>query len=267
MQMRQARLCSMGGMVASIAHEVNQPLAAVSLNAQAALRCLEREQPSPEQARVALRAVLEATARAEALLRSIRNLSQNISSTPELCRVDAAVQALLPLLRGELERHRIVLRLHLSAAPHSVLADPVQLQQVLLNLVGNAIEAMREVQLRPRELIISSRADGAGQMQIVVADSGPGLPPHCARQIFEPLFTTKPNGMGMGLAICRSIVEAHGGSIWAADGMLHGSVFGFSLAHEPQRARCLLAPARPQSAAAPHAGAAGGCRHAECALD
>lgn len=241
-QLRQARIASMGEMVASISHEVHQPIAAMTLNAQAALLCLERAEPATEQARAALLALLEAANHANALLRSIRNLSQNTSVAPRLVRLADAVSAVTGLLRGELDRHRIVLRLRLAAAPHSVMADPVQLQQVLLNLCCNAIDAMRGSDACPRELIITSRAGDNNMLVVSVADNGAGLPPGAASRLFEPLYTTKENGMGMGLAICRSIVQAHGGSIEAAARPGQGSVFHFTLPHEALAAR----PATPQ---------------------
>jgi len=233
-QLRHARICSMGQMVASISHEVQQPLAAIALHAQAALRCLEQPQPTIAQASAALRTVLEATARAAELLRSVRMLAQD-SATPDLaparaaCPLHAAMHALLPLLRGELDRHRILLRLHLAGAAPDVLADPVQLQQVLLNLINNAIDALRGIDHQPRQLIIAARADGPGHTLITVADNGSGLPPGDPQRLFDPLYTTKRDGIGMGLAICRAIVEAHGGAIWAGHGAGGGSVFAVRL--------------------------------------
>lgn len=234
----QARLGNLGAMTASMAHEVNQPLAAIALHAQVALLCLEREQSSDSKAQVharkALAAVIEASNRAHAIVHSIRKLAQNAAVAFVPCRVDAALSELLPLLQGELDRHDIKLHIDIAAATPQVLADPVQLRQVLLNLLNNAIEAMHGAPRR--ELSVTVRLDGAGALRVSIADSGAGLPDGAAARVFEPLFTTKPNGMGMGLAICRAIVEAHGGAIWAAAGARHGSVFGFSLpcAQEPR---------------------------------
>lgn len=230
----------MGQMVASISHEVQQPLAAIALQAQVALRCLEQPQPTIAQAGAALRAVLEATARAADLLRSVRVLAQDGTVNRGACPLDGTVQALLPLLRGELDRHRILLRVDLAPAGSHVLADPVQLQQVLLNLIGNAIDALRGVEHQPRQLIIGARPDGAGHTLLTVADNGAGLPPGDPQRLFAPLYTTKPDGIGMGLAICRAIVEAHGGSIRADRAINGGSVFAVRLpcpaAPAPRRA-------------------------------
>lgn len=248
-QRRQSRIASMGEMAASIAHEVQQPLAAIALNAQAALRFLEGGQPA--QVRDALRALLEASAGATAIVNTIRLLAQTDHAASVSCRLDTALREVLTALNERLNRYRIKVHLQLAPERRSVMADPVQLRQVLLNLLNNAIEALQDQNGRAREIAICSRDDGAGSLIVTIADSGPGLPAGASAQVFDPLFTTKAGGMGVGLSICRSIVRSHGGAIWASADSANGSVFGFRLRHgcEPRPAGPDLAAGEPMAPA------------------
>jgi len=152
-------------------------------------------------------------------------------SGPKLARLDinGAIQEVLMLTRGELTQHNVVLQTDLSTGDQAVFGDRVQLQQVMLNLVMNGIEAMIAVRERPKVLTISSEPADAGGVLVAIKDTGAGIDPTTADRIFESLFTTKPNGMGMGLSICRSIIEAHGGGCWVSPNTPHGAIFQFTL--------------------------------------
>ena len=174
--------------------------------------------------------------RAANVIRGLRALARKTG--PEMASLDVndAIQDVLALTRSEQQRHRVRLTTRLFAGDQPVFADRVQLQQVLLNLVLNGIEAMAEITDRPRELAIVSEPAEAGGMLISVEDTGPGLDPAIAERIFEPFFTTKTNGMGLGLSICRSIIEAHGGRFWASPCKPHGTAFRFILPAKPHQA-------------------------------
>jgi signal transduction histidine kinase len=214
---------------ASVIHELSQPLAAVALNAESALLGLRNGGSRADQrAQARLSRVVEAASHALAVLQGMHQLAADARPEPVLCDLREIVRAVLATLDDELRAQRIALRLEL--APQPLWADPVQIRQVLRNLLANAIDAMREVTQRPRVLSIRSRlSDGA--MLVEVADAGCGIAPELAARVFDPLVSGKPGGMGMGLAICRAIVETHGGDIWAAPRTPHGSVFAFRLPH------------------------------------
>lgn len=212
---------------ASIIHELSQPLAAVALNAESALQGL-RPDGADQRARIRLGRVVEAASHALALLQGMHQLAANMRPEPVLCDLHALVRAVLSTVGAQLRGQRIQLELALEAQP--LWADPVQIRQVLRNLIANAIDAMAAVQDRPRTLCIRSRlADGA--LLVEVADAGCGLDPQLAARVFDPLVSGKSSGMGMGLAICRAIIDSHGGAIWAQPNLPHGAVFGFSLPH------------------------------------
>jgi C4-dicarboxylate-specific signal transduction histidine kinase len=225
---RVARLTTMGELVASIAHEINQPLSAVVTNGGAALRWLNRDGPNIREACEAVERIVEEGTRAADVIRGLRALTRK--SGPQLAKLDIndAIQEVLALTRSELNRHGVVLSTDLSAEG-PVFGDRVQLQQVLLNLTMNAIEAMSSVTDRPKKLAITSQVVDQGDLLVAVEDTGPGLDPAIAQRIFDPFFTTKPDGMGMGLSICRSIIESHGGRFWASPGAPCGTVFQFSV--------------------------------------
>jgi C4-dicarboxylate-specific signal transduction histidine kinase len=226
---RAARLTTMGELAASIAHEVNQPLMAIVTNADTSLRWLAQDPPDLDEARQAAERIVRAGHRAGDIIRTIHALARK--STPEMTRFDvnAAIADVLTLTRGELRRHDLLLETELAADLEPVLGDRGQMQQVILNLIVNGIEAMTAGMHRPRMLRVSSEMAGPGNVLIAVADTGMGLDPTKADHIFDTFFTTKPEGMGMGLAICRSIVETHGGRLWASPNSPRGSIFQFTV--------------------------------------
>jgi len=226
---RVARLTTMGELVASISHEVNQPLTAVATNADTCLRWLNREDPDLDEARDAASRVVRDAHRASDVIRSLRALAKK--SGPQLARLDIhdVIEEVLALTRGELQQHGVVLLTDLSAGDRPVLGDKVQLQQVLLNLIMNGIQAMGAVTDRNRELTVSVALAEPDRVQVAVEDTGPGLDPATAQRIFEPFFTTKPDGLGMGLSICRSIVEAHGGQLWISPRAPRGTALHFTI--------------------------------------
>ncbi|HTJ90838.1 MAG TPA: AAA family ATPase [Acidocella sp.] len=237
---RAARLTTMGELLASIAHEINQPLAAVATSGGACLRWLNRDQPDLAAARNAVARVVRDAHRAGEVIRSLRTLAQKAG--PQLTTLDIrnAIEDVLVLTRGELQQHGIVLHTSLAAGAQPVCGDKVQLQQVLLNLVMNGIQAMATVPERKRELTISIAQAGPDCSQVTVEDTGPGLDPAIARRVFDPFFSTKPDGLGMGLSISRSIIDAHGGQLWASPRAPHGTAFHFTI---PVVAKSRAAPA------------------------
>jgi PAS domain S-box-containing protein len=224
-----ARLTTMGELAVSIAHEVNQPLMAIVMNAETGLRWLAKEPPDLDEAREAVERIVHNGHRAGGILKSIRALVRK--SSPEMAKVDIheAILAILALVRSELRRHDVAVETELVADPDGVVGDRVQLQQVILNLIMNGVEAMSGTTRRPRILRVTSQRDEAGCIMITIADTGSGLDPATADRIFEAFFTTKPEGIGMGLSICRSIVEAHGGRLWASSNVPYGSIFRFTV--------------------------------------
>jgi PAS domain S-box-containing protein len=226
---RAARLTTMGELAASIAHEINQPLAAVVTNGSASLRWLARDVPNLEEAKEALTRVIKDANRASEVIARIRALFKN--DKPEYVGVDinGAIRDVLTLTNGTLQSRNVFVRTHLLEGLPLIKGDRIQLQQVIMNLIINGADAMSSVTDRPRILRIESQIDESGKMLVAIEDAGTGLDPNVADRIFEPLITTKPNGMGMGLSICRSIVEAHGGRLWASPGSSYGAVFQFTM--------------------------------------
>jgi signal transduction histidine kinase len=233
---RVGRLTTLGELVASIAHEVNQPLTGIVTNGEACLRWLNRDEPDLDEVRDAVSGIMQDGRRAAQVIENLRALAKK--SGPHLAALDLndAIQEILVLTRSELTRHNVVLDTDLSTGDRMVLADRVQLQQVILNLVINAVEAMSAVTDRPRILTISVERVEPGNVLVAVKDTGAGIDPQIADRIFESLFTTKPNGMGMGLSICRSIIEAHGGRFRASPNTPHGAIFQFTLPTEGRQA-------------------------------
>jgi C4-dicarboxylate-specific signal transduction histidine kinase len=223
-----SRAASLGELAASIAHEINQPLGAVVNSASASLRWLAQRPPNLEEAREATtRTVCEANRASEVIAR-VRALLKKEPPKMERVDVNEVIREVLALAGTEIAKSRVTIKTNLAADSPTVMADRVQLQQVLLNLVTNAIEAMKSVEDRPRELRIQSATE-SDAVQVSVHDTGVGLDQEDVERIFRPFFTTKREGIGMGLAISRSIIEAHGGRLWAAARSLHGAVFQFSL--------------------------------------
>jgi PAS domain S-box-containing protein len=231
---RAARLTTMGELTASIAHEINQPLAAIATNGMAGLKWLNREKPDLGEARDAFSRVVRDVTHAGEVIRGLRALARK--SGPQLTRlgIDDVIEEVLLLTRGEIRRQGIALHTALAAGERSVRGDRIQLQQVLLNLIMNGVEAMRTIKERKRELTVSSTTLAeSGSVLVAVEDTGAGLDPAAAQRVFEPFFTTKSEGVGMGLAICRSIIEAHGGRLWASPRAPHGAVFRFTVPAAP----------------------------------
>jgi PAS domain S-box-containing protein len=226
---RVTRLTTMGELAASIAHEINQPLGAIVTNANACLRWLNRSRPDLYEAREAVSRIASDGMRAGDVIRGLRALAKKTG--PDLASLDIneALQEVLALTRSERQRHGVVLRTELSADDPPVRGDRVQLQQVMLNLIMNGVEAMSAIADRPRILTISSEPSEADGVLVTVEDTGAGIDPTILDRIFDPFYTTKPGGMGMGLPICRSIIEAHGGRFWASARAPHGTAFHFTV--------------------------------------
>jgi PAS domain S-box-containing protein len=222
---RASRQTTMGAMTASIAHEINQPLSAIVLNANAALRFLSRPEPDLGGAREGLLNIVDDGHRASQVIASIRAMFGKDGGERTQLDLNELVRQVVTIAHGELESHQASLQINLSDRPVHVLADRVPLQQVFLNLLVNAIEAMAAVPDRPRLISVSSELHDTDHVLIKMQDTGAGIDPNDMGRIYDAFFTTKPNGMGMGLAICRSIVEAHGGRLWASAGAPHGSIF------------------------------------------
>jgi len=224
-----ARLATMGELAASIAHEINQPISAIATQAAACLRWLERDKPDLDEAREGLVRAERDARRARDVVRGLTTLAKRSRPQQSVVDIDNAIAEVLSFVRSEIILHGITLHSDLHAGNRSVYGDRVQLQQVLLNLIMNSIEAMSATADLPRTLTLSSELTATGGMLMTVQDTGAGLDPAIADRIFYGFFTTKPNGMGMGLSICRSIIEAHGGQIWASPCAPHGAIFQFIL--------------------------------------
>jgi C4-dicarboxylate-specific signal transduction histidine kinase len=225
---RVSRVTTMGELTASLAHEVNQPIAAAVTNANTCLRWLTRDHPDLEEAREAASRIVKDSTRAAEIIGRIRLLFKKGTPQRELVDVNEVVREMIVLLRGEATRHNIWVGTELEADLPQIMGDRVQLQQVLMNLMLNGIEAMKDVEGK-RELVIKSRRAENEEVLVSVSDTGAGLPVQQADQIFKAFFTTKLEGTGMGLSISRSIVESHGGRLWAAENSPRGANFCFSL--------------------------------------
>lgn len=223
------RVATMGQLTATIAHEVRQPIAAAVTEAQAALRWLEAEPPVLKEVRQALGRVVEDGYRAGDVLGRIRAIVKNAPPRKEGVDINEAVREVMELTRREAVKNGVAVQLDLADGLPLIEGDRVQLQQVLLNLIMNALEAMSGVSDRARELLISTRNAEPGGVLVAVRDSGPGLAPAVAERVFTPFYTTKPSGLGMGLSICHSIIEAHGGRLWVNANLSRGVTFQFTV--------------------------------------
>jgi C4-dicarboxylate-specific signal transduction histidine kinase len=223
-----SRVTTLGELTASLAHEVNQPIAAAVTNANACLRWLTREQPDLEEARAAAMRIVNDGTRAAEIIKRIRLLFKKGTLERELVDLNEVIREMTVLLRGEAMRYSILVRTELETDTPPVMADRVQLQQVLMNLMLNGIDAMKDAH-GTRELAIKSGRAETGQVLVSVLDTGVGLPPQQSDKLFEAFFTTKPHGTGMGLSISRTIVESHGGRLWAANNSPRGASFCFTL--------------------------------------
>ncbi len=226
---RASRLSTMGQLTASLAHEINQPLAAIVTNADACLLWLEADRPNLEEARQAATRIVRNGHRAADIVKSVRALTQK--SAPEMAplNINDLIREVVDLMRSEFRRHGV--RVETSLAPNvgSIVGDRVQLQQVLLNLIMNGIEAMADSTETQRRLQIRSAKDESGRALVAVEDSGPGFDLSQQDRLFETFFTTKPRGMGIGLSICRSIIDAHGGQLRGSPNRPNGAIFQFTL--------------------------------------
>jgi signal transduction histidine kinase len=248
------RVTMLGELAASIAHEVNQPLAAISTNGEACLRWINRPQPDLDEARASLSSILEASARATGVIRRIRALARR--GDPQYAPLDlnAVAAESVDLMRRELSQHQVELRLELAPELPPVNGDRVQLQQVTINLLMNAVQAMAHCAPGHAVLELRTLLRPDGALQLSVSDSGPGVAAADVPRLFEAFFSTKQDGMGMGLPICRSIIDSHGGRIWAegraAAGGLPGASIRFSLpALAPAPASQVGQPVQPEQAA------------------
>jgi len=225
---RVSRVTTMGELTASLAHEVNQPIAAAVTDARTCLRWLTREQPDVEEAREAASRVVKDATRAAEIISRVRQLFKKGTAERELVDVNEMIREMIVLLRSEITRYSISVRTELASDVPQFVGDRVQLQQVLMNLMINGIDAMRDGDAT-RELTIKSQRAENEQLIVSVSDTGVGLPPQQADQIFNAFFTTKPHGTGMGLRISRSIVESHGGHLWAGENSPRGARFYLTL--------------------------------------
>jgi PAS domain S-box-containing protein len=222
------RVATMGQLSASIAHEINQPIAAAVTYANAALRWLGARPPNLAEVREALGLILESGVRAGEVMDRIRALVKKAPAQKDSLGINEVIREVIALTSGEMEKNGISAQTQLAENLPAIQGDRVQLQQVILNLLINAIEAMSGMSEGPRELLISTAKTDPGVL-ISVQDSGPGLTPESVERLFESFYTTKPGGLGIGLSICRSIIEAHGGRLWASANDPRGAVFQFTL--------------------------------------
>jgi PAS domain S-box-containing protein len=226
---RMTRLTIIGELSASIAHEINQPLSTIIINGNVCIRLMTAAEPDLAEARAALADIVADGKRASAVISRMRALLKNAAPVRARVDVNETIGELLALTRHEFQRHRVSVRTEFTPNLPLIKADRVQIQQVVLNLVMNAIEAMNTVEDRPRILTIRSALEGNDRVRASVTDVGIGLPSTDRKHIFESFFTTKPDGMGIGLSISRSIVEAHQGQLWAEARFPHGAIFSFRL--------------------------------------
>jgi len=222
------RMTTMGELAVSIAHEVNQPLMAVVTNAGACLRWLSDSKTDIAMARAAAERIVRDGHRAGDIITSLRNLARKSAPRMDPVRLDQVIPVVLDLLQGEFRRHDVVAKVQLGECSTPILGDSTQLQQVVLNLIMNAVEAMVATNATPRRLAVRAETRD-GEAMVTVTDTGPGLGADDPDRVFEAFFSTKAEGIGMGLSICRSIIEAHGGRIWAENNQTRGSVFSFTL--------------------------------------
>jgi signal transduction histidine kinase len=223
------RLATMGQLTASIAHEVNQPLSASILNAGSALRWLKSDPPDLGEIRQALDRIVRDGNRAADVVSRIRSMVKKAPGEREDLVINTKITNVLAIANSEILKHGVVIRTELAPGLPLVKGDRVQIQQVLLNLILNAVEAMSALPDGPRELVIRSERDESGNVLVSVRDTGPGLSPEAMDRIFHPFYTSKKEGLGLGLSICQSIIEAHGGKLWASANTPRGAVFQFTL--------------------------------------
>ena len=230
------RVMTLGELTASIAHEVNQPLAAIVTNGNATLRWLGGATPNLSEARQAVERIIKDSYRASAVISRIRALVKKTPPRNDLVDLNEVIGEVFTLAQNEARRNRVLLKQQLRHDLPQVRGDRVQLQQVILNLIINGLEAIAKSQNGTRELSVRSDQDEAENVRVAVSDSGEGLDSANLERVFDAFFTTKPDGMGMGLAISRTIIESHGGRLWATSNSPHGAVFQFTLPTNAERA-------------------------------
>ena len=223
------RLATMGQLAASIAHEVNQPIGAARNNAHAALRFLARDPPELAEVSEALECVVSDTYRAGSIIGRIRDQVRKVPPRKESVDLNDAIGNVIALVRGELSKNHVLVETHLAEGLPQIRGDRVQLQQVMLNLILNAIDAMSSIDAEDRRLVICTESSPPEGQLVTVSDSGPGIAPGDLERIFESFYTTKSSGLGIGLPICRSIIDAHGGRLWAGADQPLGATFSFTL--------------------------------------
>jgi C4-dicarboxylate-specific signal transduction histidine kinase len=224
-----ARVTSLGTLAASIAHEVNQPLSGIVTNASTCLRMLAAEPPNLEGARETARRTIRDGHRASEVVSRLRGLFTRKEAVTESVDLNGATREVIALTASELQRGRVVVREDLADGLPAVTGDRVQLQQVILNLLLNAADAMSRVDDRPRELVVRTGRDEGGEVCVSVQDSGVGFAPEDRERLFEAFYTTKSQGMGIGLSVSRSVIERHHGRLWAAPNEGPGATFAFSV--------------------------------------
>jgi C4-dicarboxylate-specific signal transduction histidine kinase len=224
-----SRVMTLGELTASISHEVNQPLAAVVTNSQICLRLLALETPRPDEMRSTVERIVRDANRASEVIQRIRALAKRTEPQVVSLDINDVIREAILLVQREVLSHGVSLRTELASALPPVLGDRVQLEQVVINLLINGVEAMAPITDRPREILIRSQQHEAGEVHVAVQDSGIGIDSETAERLFSAFFTTKPSGMGMGLSISRSIIRAHGGRLWVSPNPDHGSAFQFTV--------------------------------------
>ena len=248
-----ASITSLGVLTASIAHEVNQPLSGIITNASTCMRMLSADPPNIDGARETVRRTIRDGNRASDVITRLRTLYSKKEPSPETLDLNEAAREVAALLLSEIQRNGVVLRYELADDLPPVVGDRIQLQQVILNLLRNAADAMSTIDDRPRDLLIRTERDGGNEIRLSVKDSGVGLTPHAADKIFGAFYTTKTDGMGIGLSISRSIIEAHQGRLWATPNDGPGSTFSFAIPSTPEGladAETGVSPADPSTEAA-----------------
>ena len=222
------RVTTMGELTASLAHEISQPITGAMTNANVGLRKLAGDNPNLDEVRGAFAKIVRDIQRATEIISRIRSQFEKGAPNQESLNVNEIISGTIALLRDEAVRHNILVRTALAADLPQIIGDRVQLQQVAMNLIVNSIEAMKDVD-GTRELVIKSERAENEQILVNVSDTGPGIPPHLAERVFDPFFTTKAHGTGMGLRISRSIIESHGGRLWAVGSPGRSATFQFTL--------------------------------------
>jgi C4-dicarboxylate-specific signal transduction histidine kinase len=224
----------MGELTASLAHEILHPIATARNNARAAIRFLDKNPPNMSEVRGALESIVRDADRGKAIVDRVRDHVKKSPPRNDCFDLNGAISEVIEMVRGAIDKNRVSVRTNLAPDLTSVWGDRVQLQQVIMNLVLNAIEAMSAVEEQKRILLVrSEQSQAGGGVVVAVHDMGPGIDPDRLEQVFKPFYTTKDSGVGMGLAICRSIIDTHGGRLWAEANQPRGAVFQFTLPAGP----------------------------------